>query len=87
MSDKFAQYLDNSSELEKDSKTDIKTREKEKEEDIISRRQNFRIYILFAIFAFIIYMVLKEYAYDYVIIKRGGLNHFTLCQNIPNDCY
>ena len=85
--DKFAAYLGNSSELEKDSKTDIKTRAKELEVDVNLRRQKIRIYILFAIFAFVIYMVLKEYVYDYVVIKRGGLNHFTLCQNIPEDCY
>ena len=85
--DKFAAYLGNSSELEKDSKTDIKTRTKELEVDVNLRRQKIRIYILFAIFAFVIYMVLKEYVYDYVVIKRGGLNHFTLCQNIPEDCY
>ena len=82
--DKFAAYLGNSSELEKDSKTDIKTRTKELEVDVNLRRQKIRIYILFA---FVIYMVLKEYVYDYVVIKRGGLNHFTLCQNIPEDCY
>ena len=29
---------------------------------------------------------MKEYVYDYVIIKRGGLNHFTLCDNIPEGC-
>lgn len=85
--DKFAAYLGNSSELEKDSKTDIKTRTKELEVDVNLRRQKIRIYILFAIFAFVIYMVLKEYVYDYVVIKRGGLNHFTLCQNILEDCY
>ena len=85
--DKFAAYLGNSSELEKDSKTDIKIKPKELEVDINLRRQKIRIYILFAIFAFVIYMVLKEYVYDYVVIKRGGLNHFTLCQNIPEDCY
>jgi len=85
--DKFAAYLGNSSELETDSKTEIKTRAKELETDIALRRQKIRIYILFAIFAFVIYMVLKEYVYDYVVIKRGGLNHFTLCQNIPGDCY
>lgn len=85
--DKFAAYLGNSSELEKDSKTDIKIRAKELEVDVNLRRQKIRIYILFAILAFVIYMVLKEYVYDYVIIRRGGLNHFTLCQNIPEDCY
>ena len=85
--DKFAKYLGNSTELEKDSKTDIKIRERELETDVILRRQKIRIYILFSIFAFVIYMVLKEYVYDYVVIKRGGLNHFTLCQNIPEDCY
>ena len=85
--DKFAAYLGNDSDLEKASKTEIKTRTKELEEDVILRRQKIRIYILFAIFAFVIYMVLKEYVYDYVVIKRGGLNHFTLCQNIPEDCY
>ena len=85
--DKFAKYLGNSTELEKDSKTDIKIRERELETDVILRRQKIRIYILFSIFAFVIYMVLKEYVYDYVVIKRGGLNHFTLCQNIPDNCY
>ena len=85
--DKFAAYLGNSSELEKDSKTDIKIRTKELEVDVTLRRQKIRIYILFAIFAFVIYMILKEYVYDYVVIKRGGLNHFTLCQNIPEDCF
>jgi len=85
--DKFAAYLGNSSELETDSKTEIKTRAKELETDIALRRQKIRIYILFTIFAFVIYMALKEYVYDYVVIKRGGLNHFTLCQNIPGDCY
>ena len=85
--DKFAKYLGNSTELEKDSKTDIKVRARELETDVILRRQKIRIYILFSIFAFVIYMVLKEYVYDYVVIKRGGLNHFTLCQNIPDNCY
>ena len=85
--DNFAEYLGNSSELEKDSKTDIKTRTKELKVDLNLRRQKIRIYILFAIFAFVIYMVLKEYVYDYVVIKRGGLNHFTLCENIQEDCF
>lgn len=80
-------YLDNSSELEKQSKTDINVKPKEKELDVILRRQNIRIYILFLVLGLLIFMSLKEYVYDYVIIKKGGLNHFTLCQNIPNDCY
>ena len=80
-------YLDNSSELEKQSKTDINFKPKEKELDVILRRQNIRIYILFLVLGLLIFMSLKEYVYDYVIIKKGGLNHFTLCQNIPNDYY
>ena len=80
-------YLDNSSELEKQSKTDINVKPKEKELDVILRRQNIRIYILFLVLGLLIFMCLKEYVYDYVIIKKGGLNYFTLCQNIPNDCY
>tara|TARA_Y200000002_G_scaffold374006_1_gene374048 strand:- start:651 stop:902 length:252 start_codon:yes stop_codon:yes gene_type:complete len=80
-------YLDNSSELEKQSKTDINFKPKEKELDVILRRQNIRIYILFLVLGLLIFMCLKEYVYDYVIIKKGGLNYFTLCQNIPNDCY
>lgn len=84
---KFAAYLDKSSELEKSSKIEISSRIKENENDIIIRRQNIRIYILFALLAFIIFMVLKELAYEYITIKRGGLNHFTLCENIPYDCY
>ena len=80
-------YLDNSSELEKQSKTGINVKPKEKELDVILRRQNIRIYILFLVLGLLIFMSLKEYVYDYVIIKKGGLNHFTLCQNIPNDFY
>lgn len=80
-------YLDNSSELEKQSKTDINVKPKEKELDVILRRQNIRIYILFLVLGLLIFMSLKEYVYDYVIIKKGGLNHFTLCQNISYDCY
>ena len=80
-------YLDNSSELEKQSKTGINVKPKEKELDVILRRQNIRIYILFLVLGLLIFMSLKEYVYDYVIIKKGGLNYFTLCQNIPNDYY
>ena len=53
--DKFAAYLDKSSELEKDSKIEITSKAKEDENDIIIRRQNIRIYILFALFAFTIF--------------------------------
>ena len=84
--DKFAKYIDNSSDLEKDSKYTLLIRNKEDEDAIRTRRQNTRIYILFGVLIFILYIIMKEYIYDYVIIKRGGLNHFTLCDNIPEGC-
>jgi len=84
--DKFAKYIDNSSDLEKDSRYTLQLRNKEDEYAIRTRRQNMRMYILFGILVFILYIVMKEYVYDYVIIKRGGLNHFTLCDNIPEGC-
>jgi len=76
--DKFAKYIDNISELEKNSIYTLQLREKENEYEIRTRRQNIRIYILFSILIFILYIVLKEYVYDYVIIRRDGLNHMTL---------
>lgn len=88
--DKLSQYLDgidSGSDLEKDSKYALKLRIKEDEYDVRTKRQNIRIYILFAILIFILYIVMKEYVYDYVVIKRGGLNHLTLCDNIPEGCY
>jgi hypothetical protein len=75
---KSAKYIDNISELEKDSIYTLQLREKENEYEIRTRRQNIRIYILFAILIFILYIVMKEYVYDYVIIRRDGLNHMTL---------
>ena len=84
--DKFAKYIDNSSDLEKDSKYTLLIQNKEDEDAIRTRRQNTRIYILFGVLIFILYIIMKEYIYDYVIIKRGGLNHFTLCDNIPEGC-
>ena len=75
---KSAKYIDNISELEKDSIYALQLREKENEYEIRTRRQNIRIYILFAILIFILYIVMKEYVYDYVIIRRDGLNHMTL---------
>jgi len=76
--DKFAKYIDNISELEKNSIYTLQLREKENEYEIRTKRQNIRIYILFSILIFILYIVLKEYVYDYVIIRRDGLNHMTL---------
>ncbi len=76
--DKFAKYIDNISELEKNSIYTLQLREKENEYEIRTRRQNIRIYILFGILIFILYIVMKEYVYDYVIIRRDGLNHMTL---------
>lgn len=75
---KSAKYIDNISELEKDSIYTLQLREKENEYEIRTRRQNIRIYILFAILIFILYIVMKEYVYDYVIIRRDGLNYMTL---------
>jgi len=75
---KSAKYIDNISELEKDSIYTLQLREKENEYELRTRRQNIRIYILFAILIFILYIVMKEYVYDYVIIRRDGLNHMTL---------
>jgi hypothetical protein len=84
--DKFKQYIDSSSDLEKDSRYILQIREKEDENEIRTIRQNTRIYILFGVVIFILYIVMKEYVYDYLIIKRGGLNSFTLCDNIPGGC-
>ena len=88
--DKLSQYLDgidNSSDLEKDSRYPLKLRIKENEYEVRTRRQNIRIFILFVILFAILFIVMKEYVYDYVVIKRGGLNHLTLCENIPEGCY
>jgi len=80
-------YIDNTSDLELKSKFTIILKQKEDKKDIRVRRQNIRIYILFSIVFLLIYIILKEYVYDHVIIKRGGLNYFTLCENIPYDCH
>jgi len=85
--DKLSKYVDNISDLEKDSIYSIKARVVEDENDVRTRRQNIRIYILFGVLVFILYIVMKEYVYEYVIIKRGGLNHLTLCDNVPDGCY
>jgi hypothetical protein len=85
--DKLSKYVDNISDLEKDSIYSIKNRPVEDENDVRTRRQNIRIYILFGVLVFILYIVMKEYVYEYVIIKRGGLNHLTLCDNVPDGCY
>lgn len=47
--------------------------------------QNVRIYIFYFILLFLLIMVMKEYVYEFIIIKRGGLNHFTLKENIPDN--
>ena len=85
--DKLSNYINDSSDLEKDSRYSIKARIIEEEIEVRTRRQNIRIYILFGILVFILYIVMKEYVYEYVIIKRGGLNHLTLCDNVPDGCY
>tara|TARA_B100000242_G_scaffold239948_1_gene179952 strand:- start:762 stop:1277 length:516 start_codon:yes stop_codon:yes gene_type:complete len=54
---------------------------------IRTRRQKFRLYTLFGILIIILFFIMKEYIYDYVLIKRGGLNHLTLCENIPSGCF
>tara|TARA_B100000902_G_scaffold389204_1_gene435982 strand:- start:670 stop:930 length:261 start_codon:yes stop_codon:yes gene_type:complete len=85
--DKLSKYMDNISDLEKDSKYSIQGRFIEDENEVRTRRQNIRIYILFGVLVFILYIIMKEYVYEYVIIKRGGLNHLTLCDNVPDGCY
>ena len=50
--DKLSKYIDNSSELEKNSIYSIKARIVEDEYEVRTRRQNFRIYILFGVLVF-----------------------------------
>ena len=83
---KLAKYLNNDTELEKESKYQIKQKPKEKKEDITVFRQNIRIYILFGVLLFLIFIVLKEITYDYVIIRKAGINYSTLCENMPDNC-
>ena len=52
--DKFKQYIDSSSDLEKDSRYILQIREKEDENEIRTIRQNTRIYILFGVVIFIL---------------------------------
>ena len=45
----------------------------------------FRLYIFFFILIILLILIMHEYVYEYEHIKFGGLNHFTLCENIPDD--
>ena len=71
---------------ENSSKYSINKMPTEEELVVRTRRQKFRLYLLFAILVIILLFIMKEYIFDYVIIKRGGLNHITLCENIPSGC-
>lgn len=71
---------------ENSSKYSINKMPTEEELVVRTRRQKFRLYLLLAILVIILLFIMKEYIFDYVIIKRGGLNHITLCENIPSGC-
>jgi len=68
--------------MEELSKFKIKSRPKLKKEKIIVKRQNFRIFLFYILIFILIFIVLNEYVYEYITITRGGLNHFTLCENM-----
>ena len=49
--------------------------------------QNIRLLIFFFFLILLLILIMNEHVYEYIIIRQGGLNHFTLCENIPDDNY
>lgn len=79
---KFNNYLDNSSELDKTSRFNIINKEPVDKVEQRIFRQEIRIYILYIIFAIFIFFVIKELVYDLVLVKKAGINYYTLYENI-----
>ena len=82
---KLDKYLGISTDLENRSVFLIEDKPDKEKEEIYYFRQLINSIVIFLILFFIIYIVLKEYTYDYVTIRRAGINSRTLCENIPDD--
>ena len=82
---KLDKYLGISTDLENRSVFLIEEKPDKEKEEIYYFRQLINSIVIFLILFFIIYIVLKEYTYDYVTIRRAGINSRTLCENIPDD--
>ena len=72
------------SELEKDSRFSVPTKEKEDENILRIQRQHIRIYIFYGIIIFLIIFILKSFMDDLTILNTSGLNFFNMC-NIPDN--
>ena len=83
MNDKFDKYINVETELEKDSKFTISTKEQEDKEKIRIQRQHIRIYIFYGIIIFTLIFILKSLVDDLTLFGTVGLNLFSTC-NIPN---
>jgi hypothetical protein len=83
MSDKFDKYINLESELEKDSRFTISTKEQKDKDKIRVQRQHIRIYIFYGIIIFILIFILKSLVDDLTLFGTVGLNLFST-YNIPN---
>ena len=81
---KLSKYNDNRIDLEKNSEFKIKYKSVD-EEDLFIKRQNIRIYILFIVIFIISVFVIKEYTYDFHVIRKAGLNPITLNENVIDN--
>ncbi len=83
MSNKFDKYINLESELEKESRFTISTKDQGDEDDIRTQRQHIRIYIVYGILILLLTFILKSLIDDLTLINTVGLNLFSTC-NIPD---
>ena len=84
---KFDSYLGVSTELENLSKYTINYKPEDDQEDIDTNRQLINFFVIFIIIFLVVMIVLNEYTYDYVTIRRAGINSRSLCENIPDNFF
>ena len=84
---KFDSYLGLSTELENLSKYTINYKPEDDQEDIDTNRQLINFFVIFIAIFLVVIIILNEYTYDYVTIRRAGINSRSLCENIPDNFF
>ena len=84
---KFDSYLGLSTELENLSKYTINYKPEDDQEDIDTNRQLINFFVIFIAIFLVVMIILNEYTYDYVTIRRAGINSRSLCENIPDNFF